>query len=74
MWKLSFVFLMLLVVSNSHAQMVADVQGWLDNPTTNYGWILAGDESGATSAKRFATREITIPEFRPRLIVFSTDP
>lgn len=55
-------------------RMVADVQGWLDDPVTNHGWVLVGDESGAASTKRFATREITIPEFRPRLIVFSTDP
>ena len=61
-------------VWNTTARMVADVQSWLDNPTTNYGWILLGDESGSTSSKRFATGDITIPEFRPRLIVFSTDP
>ena len=25
--------------------MVADVQGWLDNPATNFGWLMLGDES-----------------------------
>lgn len=25
---------------NSTAALVADVQGWLDNPATNFGWIL----------------------------------
>ena len=29
---------------SSTAQMVADVQGWLNNPTTNFGWVLKSDE------------------------------
>ena len=29
----------------SSAQMVADVQGWLDNPASNFGWLMLGDES-----------------------------
>src|SRR5262245_12969548 len=46
----------------SAAQMVADVQGWLDNPASNFGWLmLAGDESLFLTAKRFDTRESTSP-------------
>jgi len=46
----------------SSAQMVADVQGWLDNPASNFGWLmLAGDESLFLTAKRFDTRESTNP-------------
>ena len=26
----------------SSAQMVADVQSWLDNPSTNFGWLVKG--------------------------------
>ena len=37
--------------------MVSDVQSWLDNPATNYGWALIGDESTKTTARRFASRE-----------------
>ncbi|MCH8027286.1 MAG: DNRLRE domain-containing protein [candidate division Zixibacteria bacterium] len=40
----------------STSQMVADVQEWLDNPGINYGWILIGNESDTTTAKRFASR------------------
>ena len=29
---------------SSTAQMVADVQGWLNDPTTNFGWVLKSDE------------------------------
>src|SRR5437870_3645440 len=27
------------------AQMVSDVQSWLDNPASNFGWLVLGDES-----------------------------
>ena len=43
------------------AQMVADVQSWLDNPATNFGWLVLGDESAVPTSKRFDTRESTSP-------------
>src|SRR5205085_7382798 len=36
----------------SSAQMVTDVQGWLDNPASNFGWLMLGDESVFLTAKR----------------------
>jgi FtsP/CotA-like multicopper oxidase with cupredoxin domain len=45
----------------SSAQMVADVQSWLDNPATNFGWLVLGDESASPTSKRFDTRESTSP-------------
>ena len=33
--------------------MVSDVQDWLDNPATNYGWILIGDEANSPTTRRF---------------------
>ena len=42
--------------------MVADVQSWLDNPATNFGWLVLGDESMMMmTAKRFDTRESNNP-------------
>ena len=41
----------------STPDMIADVQGWLDDPSTNFGWILIGNESGGAGAKRFDSRE-----------------
>ena len=41
----------------SSAQMIADVQDWLDNPISNSGWILIGNESTQKSAKRFNSRQ-----------------
>ncbi len=50
--------------------MVADVQGWLDEPATNFGWVIVGDESAtAPTAKRFDTREEAVIEYRPKLTV-----
>jgi hypothetical protein len=52
----------------STTQMVADVQLWLDNPQSNFGWMLiTEDESLAFSARRFASREDT--NRAPQLIV-----
>lgn len=50
-------------------EMIADVQAWLDNPAANFGWLLRGNESAASTAKRFATREELEPTFRPLLHV-----
>jgi len=50
------------------AGMVSDVQQMLDNPASNFGWILIGPE-GATSAKRFDSRESTVPANRPTLTI-----
>ena len=41
--------------------MIADVQSWLDNPATNFGWLVLGDESASATAKRFDTRESASP-------------
>jgi len=45
----------------SSAQMVADVQSWLDNPSSNFGWLVLGDESTNATSKRFDTRESASP-------------
>ncbi len=52
----------------STAQMIADVQGWLNNPASNHGWILKGPE-GLRSAKRFNSRENTSAATRPALVI-----
>jgi spore coat protein A len=53
-------------VWSSTAAMVSDVQDWLDDPATNYGWILIGDEANPTTARRFGSREGSSP---PSLVV-----
>jgi len=55
----------------SSTQMVTDVQSWLDNPASNFGWLVLGDESTSTTAKRFDTRESASP---PALTIVYTEP
>ena len=45
----------------SSAQMVADVQSWLDDPGSNFGWLVLGAETAIATAKRFDTRESASP-------------
>jgi hypothetical protein len=58
----------------STPDMVEAVQQWLDDPATNYGWLLRGDESGTATAKRFDTRENLDEANRPRLRVYYSIP
>ncbi len=51
------------------SRLVADVQGWLDDPTTNFGWLLLGDESKSRTAKRFDTKENGQESNLPVLVV-----
>ncbi len=42
-----------LLTWGSTSQMVSDVQGWLDTPSGNAGWILFGNETAVTTACQF---------------------
>jgi hypothetical protein len=54
----------------SQSGMVADVQDWLDSPSTNYGWLLeAANESTGPSAREFGSRFSASP---PELTVTFT--
>lgn len=55
-------------------QMVADVQSWLDNPESNFGWIVIGDESVIRTTRRFGTRESLSEGLRPQLTINFTAP
>lgn len=60
----------------STPELVADVQAWLDAPSTNFGWLIKNDEPPAPTgrAKRFDSRENANPSFRPRLRIAFTPP
>jgi len=54
---------------NSTPALVADVQGWLQNPASNHGWILIGDDQGNQNAKRLASRQSGNASARPTLVL-----
>jgi hypothetical protein len=53
----------------SGSQMLANVQGWVNNSATNFGWILRADESTVQTAKRFSSRTNPVAADRPTLTV-----
>ncbi|MFN0136336.1 MAG: DNRLRE domain-containing protein [Phycisphaerae bacterium] len=54
---------------NTNAQLVADVQSWLDSPAQNFGWIMVGRENAGRTSKRFDTHENLDEGFRPSLTI-----
>lgn len=50
------------------AQMTADVQNWLDNPSGNFGWLIRGNEAVQQTARRFGSHEAQ-PAQQPVLTV-----
>ncbi|MDB6110648.1 MAG: hypothetical protein JWR69_2398 [Pedosphaera sp.] len=57
----------------STARMIADVQQWLDDPQTNFGWMLKPEaEETPFTARRFASRED--PDFPPQLELYYVAP
>lgn len=60
---------------DSTPSMVADVQGWMDSPSTNHGWILINaDESGSQTFFAFYSSEWTDSAQAPVLAVTYTVP
>ena len=54
---------------SSTPELVADVQGWLDDPATNHGWLVMGNESSGGTSKRFASRNAADETKRPVLAI-----
>ncbi len=53
----------------STPQLVADVQRWVDDPASNHGWLVRGDELGQQNATRLASRNSVDAQAQPRLQV-----
>ncbi len=56
----------------SGAGLVQDVQSWIDNPSSNFGWAIIGNETVSGSAKRLDSRNNPTPANRPSLVVTYT--
>jgi len=53
----------------SSAAMASEVQGWIDAPANNFGWMMLGNEASLKTAKRFHSSEATLQANRPILTV-----
>lgn len=57
----------------SSSEMAKDVQNWLNDPASNFGWILIGEETTTPPTnKRFCSKDNPDPEKRPVLEVSYT--
>ena len=56
------------------AGLAADLQQWLDDSATNFGWLLTGLETTDKSVKQFDSRENASPGTRPALSIDYTLP
>jgi len=54
--------------------LVGEVQSWLDQPSSDFGWLLMGPEHGSRTSKRFDSKENVAASNRPRLTVVFTPP
>jgi len=51
------------------AEMAGDVAGWVNDPVSNNGWLLLGDEVTQGTARKFSSRESLTVGQRPVLLV-----
>lgn len=54
--------------------LAADAQFWLDNPKSNFGWLLKGNESALFTAKKFGSKDNFLETDRPMLMIDYTPP
>lgn len=52
--------------------LAGDVQAWMDNGGTNFGWIIIGNETTDATAKRFDSRTVGNTDRRPELLITYT--
>ena len=57
------------VVFTATTAMIARVQSWVDQPSTNFGWIVIGNETASRSMKQLASREAMNTSERPTLAI-----
>jgi hypothetical protein len=56
-------------VTWSSQGLINDVQGWANNPATNFGWMIIGDESTNGTSRLFVSSESPHTAYRPVLTV-----
>jgi hypothetical protein len=62
------------LVFESSESLINDVETWVNKPSSNFGWIILGDEPAVQNARRFLSREHVDIQTRPNLVVEYTAP
>jgi hypothetical protein len=57
------------IVFNATTAMIARVQGWVDQPSTNFGWIVIGNENASRTTKELDSHESSSVSTRPTLAI-----
>lgn len=57
----------------STPELIADVQSWRNNPASNFGWILIGNEATTQTAKSFHSKESSAAN-QPQLTIVYESP
>ena len=50
-------------------KMVDDVRAWVENPSTDFGWLIKGNESSDGTVKRFDSKDNHAQTVRPVLVI-----
>jgi hypothetical protein len=58
-----------MTVVSSSTGLIDDVQTWLNNPSSNFGWLLKGDETLASTATKITTHESPNTSEHARLVI-----
>lgn len=59
-------------ISFTSPQLVTDIQNWIDGTSSNFGWIVLGNEGQNGSSIRLASKEHVTNTFRPTLSITYT--
>jgi len=59
---------------SSTPQFITDVQQMVNQPATNFGWMVQGNETTLQAVKRFDSHESTVAASRPQLTVVYLPP
>lgn len=54
---------------SSSSRMLTDLQSWVDQPQTNFGWMIRGAEDHEQTARRIDSRESATAANRPTLTI-----
>ncbi|MFT5058251.1 MAG: hypothetical protein ACI89E_001024 [Planctomycetota bacterium] len=60
--------------SISSTGLASDVQDFLDNPGSNFGWMIKSNSEANSTARGFAAREFSVASQRPVLVIDYTVP